>query len=136
MERARRWRLYSPPIPIHLSNMFATGDTNIKRDTPCPIFAKNLGAVPSDLPEDCHIDAYVGMKSIEYLESLDTSNPFFLMGGILRTSPPLCPPLDALQICTIPMRCHPFDLQKTTLQKKPPEYGLYFKAETPQIPRV
>ena len=23
-------------------------------------FRKNLGAVPSDLPEDCHIDAYIG----------------------------------------------------------------------------
>ena len=44
-------------------------------------FRKNLGAVPSDLPEDCHIDAYVGQKGQNYLQQVNGKDPFFLWLG-------------------------------------------------------
>ena len=93
-----------------------------------PDFRKNLGAVPSKLPEDCHIDAYVGMKSIEYLEGLETDDPFFLWVGFLGPHHPYVPSgrfADMYDPDTMP----PFQQAKDDIAKKPPEYGLYFKAE-------
>ena len=92
-----------------------------------PNFRKNLGAVPSDLPEDCHIDAYVGMKSIEYLEGLDTSNPFFLWVGFYGPHHPYVPSGRFANMYD-PNAMPPFRRAEDDIAKKPPEYSLYFKA--------
>lgn len=91
-------------------------------------FRKNLGAVPSDLPEDCHIDSYVGMKSIEYLEGLEADDPFFLWVGFYGPHHPYVPSgrfADMYGADDVP----PFERAEGDIEKKPPEYGLYFKAE-------
>ena len=93
-----------------------------------PNFRKNLGAVPSDLPEDCHIDAYVGMKSIEYLEGLDTGDPFFLWVGFYGPHHPYVPSGRFARMYD-PHAVPPFRRAEDDIAKKPPEYALYFKAE-------
>lgn len=93
-----------------------------------PNFRKNLGAVPSDLPEDCHLDAYVGMKSIEYLEGLDTSDPFFLWVGFYGPHHPYVPSGRFARMYN-PNAVPPFRRAEDDIAKKPPEYALYFKAE-------
>lgn len=93
-----------------------------------PNFRKNLGAVPSDLPEDCHIDAYVGMKSIEYLEGLDTADPFFLWVGFYGPHHPYVPSGRFAKMYD-PDDVPPFRRAEDDIAKKPPEYALYFKAE-------
>lgn len=93
-----------------------------------PNFRKNLGAVPSDLPEDCHIDAYVGMKSIEYLEGLDTDDPFFLWVGFYGPHHPYVPSGRFAKMYD-PDDVPPFRRAEDDIAKKPPEYALYFKAE-------
>jgi len=93
-----------------------------------PNFRKNLGAVPSDLPEDCHIDSYVGMKSVEYLEGLETDDPFFLWVGFYGPHHPYVPSgrfADMYAADDMP----DFERTEDDIDKKPPEYGLYFKAE-------
>ena len=92
-----------------------------------PNFRKNLGAVPSDLPEDCHLDAYVGMKSIEYLEGLDTSDPFFLWVGFYGPHHPYVPSGRFARMYN-PNDVPPFRRAEDDIAKKPPEYALYFKA--------
>jgi arylsulfatase len=93
-----------------------------------PNFQARLGAVPSDLPEDCHIDAYVGMKSIEYLDNVDGDEPFFLWAGFYGPHHPYVPSgrfatmYDADQL-------PPFQKSDDDLEKKPVEYSLYFQAE-------
>ena len=93
-----------------------------------PNFRKNLGAVLSDLPEDCHIDAYVGMKSIEYLEGLDTDDPFFLWVGFYGPHHPYVPSGRFAKMYD-PADVPPFRRAEDDIAKKPPEYALYFKAE-------
>jgi arylsulfatase len=93
-----------------------------------PNFRRHLGAVPSDLPEDCHIDAYVGMKSIEYLENLDTSNPFFLWAGFYGPHHPYVPSGRFAKMYD-PEALPPFVTSEEDISKKPAEYELYFKAE-------
>ena len=93
-----------------------------------PNFRKNLGAVPSDLPEDCHLDAYVGMKSIEYLEGLDTSDPFFLWVGFYGPHHPYVPSGRFARMYN-PNDVPPFRRAEDDIAKKPPEYALYFKAD-------
>ena len=93
-----------------------------------PNFRKNLGAVPSDLPEDCLLDAYVGMKSIEYLEGLDTSDPFFLWVGFYGPHHPYVPSGRFARMYN-PNAVPPFRRAEDDIAKKPPEYALYFKAE-------
>lgn len=93
-----------------------------------PNFRKNLGAVPSDLPEDCHIDAYVGMKSIEYLEGLDTDDPFFLWVGFYGPHHPYVPSGRFAKLYD-PEDVPPFRRAEDDIAKKPPEYALYFKAK-------
>lgn len=93
-----------------------------------PGFRDKLGAVPSDLPEDCHIDAYVGMKSIEYLESLEGDDPFFLWAGFYGPHHPYVP---SGRFATMydPDQLPPFENAGDDLAKKPVEYRLYFQAE-------
>ena len=79
-------------------------------------------------PEDCHIDAYVGMKSIEYLEGLDTSNPFFLWVGFYGPHHPYVPSGRFANMYD-PNAMPPFRRADNDIAKKPPEYSLYFKAE-------
>lgn len=93
-----------------------------------PNFRKNLGAVPSELPEDCHLDAYVGMKSIEYLEGLDTSDPFFLWVGFYGPHHPYVPSGRFARMYN-PNDVPPFRRAEDDIAKKPPEYALYFKAD-------
>jgi arylsulfatase A-like enzyme len=93
-----------------------------------PNFRANLGAVPSDLPEDCHIDAYVGMKSIEYLEELEGDDPFFLWAGFYGPHHPYVP---SGRFATMydPDQLPPFQNAADDLEKKPVEYSLYFRSE-------
>jgi arylsulfatase len=94
-----------------------------------PNFQSNLGAVPSDLPEDCHIDAYVGMKCIDYLESAGGDEPFFLWAGFYGPHHPYVP---SGRFATMydGQEMPPFRVAPDDLTKKPAEYRLYGQAET------
>ena len=89
-----------------------------------PDFRARLGAVPSDLPEDCHIDAYVGMKSCEYLDQLDTSTPFFAWAGFYGPHHPYVPSGRFAHMYD-PDAVPPFSRSDDDLAKKPAEYRLY-----------
>jgi len=91
-------------------------------------FRKSLGAVPSDLPEDCHIDAYVGMKSLEYLDSVSGDEPFFLWTGFYGPHHPYVPSGRFSEMYD-PDALPPFRRDPDDISSKPPEYGLYFQAE-------
>jgi arylsulfatase A-like enzyme len=93
-----------------------------------PDFRKNLGAVPSDLPEDCHIDAYVGMKSLEYLTTVSPDEPFFLWAGFYGPHHPYVPSGRFAHMYD-PDALPPFQRDQDDISRKPPEYGLYFQAE-------
>ena len=89
-----------------------------------PRFRERLGAVPSNLPEDCHIDAYVGMKGIEYLDEVDTENPFFLWLGFYGPHHPYVPSGrfgHMYQAEEMP----PFHKAEEDIARKPVEYRLY-----------
>ncbi len=91
-------------------------------------FRKNLGAVPSDLPDDCHIDAYVGQKSCEYLDEVDPDSPVFLWVGFYGPHHPYVP---SGRFATMydPEDVPPFERSSNDISKKPVEYSLYFQAE-------
>lgn len=93
-----------------------------------PGFRERLGAVPSDLPEDCHIDAYVGMKSLEYLDTVSGDEPFFLWTGFYGPHHPYVP---SGRFATLydPDSMPPFHRDSDDISRKPPEYGLYFEAK-------
>ena len=93
-----------------------------------PDFRKRLGAVPSDLPEDCHLDAYVGMRAREYLESVDQDAPFFLWLGFYGPHHPYVPSGRFAHMYD-PDQVPPFHRAEGDIANKPPEYRLYF--ETP-----
>jgi arylsulfatase len=93
-----------------------------------PGFVEKLGAVPSDLPEDCHIDSYVGMKSLEYLDDVSTDEPFFLWCGFLGPHHPYVPSGRFANMYD-PNNLPPFQRDPDDILRKPPEYGLYFEAE-------
>ncbi len=93
-----------------------------------PNFRKRLGAVPSDLPEDCHLDAYVGMKAREFLESVGQRAPFFLWLGFYGPHHPYVPSGRFAHMYD-PAQVPPFHRAEGDISAKPPEYRLYF--ETP-----
>lgn len=93
-----------------------------------PNFRQNLGAVPSDLPEDCHLDAYVGKRSCEYLNQLDTENPFFTWIGFYGPHHPYIPSGRFAHMYD-PDNMPPFHRAEDDLKKKPREYRLYFQTE-------
>ncbi len=94
-----------------------------------PDFQARLGAVPQpDQPEDCHLDAYVGMKTCEYLKRLDDDRPFFLWMGFYGPHHPYVPSgrfATMYRAGDMP----PFHRSEDDLKKKPVEYTLYFEAE-------
>ncbi|MBC8232532.1 sulfatase-like hydrolase/transferase [bacterium] len=94
-----------------------------------PNFRQNLGAVPQpDLPEDCHLDSYVGKKGCDYLKRLDSRNPFFLWLGFYGPHHPYIPSgrfASMYGADNVP----PFQRDKDDLKKKPIEYQLYFQTE-------
>ena len=94
-----------------------------------PDFRANLGAVPSDLPEDCHIDAYVGMKSLEYLKDVDPDQPFFLWTGFYGPHHPYVPSGRFAHMYD-PDQLPGFHRAENDIALKPVEYRLYF--ETPE----
>lgn len=90
-------------------------------------FRERLGAVPSDLPEDCHIDAYVGMKGREYIESVDADGkPFFLWLGFLGPHHPYVPSGRFAHMYD-PDKLPPFHRADDDIARKPPEYAAYFR---------
>jgi arylsulfatase A-like enzyme len=94
-----------------------------------PEFRERLGAVPQpDMPEDCHLDAYVGMRTCEYLTRLDGSKPFFLWLGFYGPHHPYVP---SGRFATMyrPEDVPPFHRSDDDLRKKPVEYRLYFQAQ-------
>ena len=93
-----------------------------------PNFRENLGAVPSDLPEDCHIDAYVGMKGCEYLRSADCTQPFFMALGFYGPHHPYVPSGRFAHMYD-PEGVPPFHRAPGDMEKKPIEYRLYFETE-------
>jgi arylsulfatase len=94
-----------------------------------PGFRERLGAVPQpDLPEDCHLDAYVGMRTCEYLERAEGPEPFFLWLGFYGPHHPYVPSgrfATMYGADDVP----PFHRSDDDLRKKPVEYRLYFQAE-------
>lgn len=94
-----------------------------------PDFQKRMGAVPQpDQPEDCHLDAYVGMKARDYLKSVDRNTPFFLWLGFYGPHHPYVPSgrfATMYDADDMPA----FHRSKDDLRKKPVEYSLYFQAE-------
>jgi arylsulfatase len=94
-----------------------------------PEFRERLGAVPSDLPEDCHLDAYVGMRTREYLERVDGSQPFFLWMGFYGPHHPYVPSGRFAHMYD-PDEVPPFHRADDDIELKPPEYGLYFQEPT------
>ena len=94
-----------------------------------PNFRARLGAVPSELPEDCHIDAYVGMKTCEYLRSLDGSAPFFLWTGFYGPHHPYVPSGRFARLVD-PLAVPPFHRSADDLARKPVEYRLYCQEPT------
>ncbi len=89
-----------------------------------PGFREKLGAVPSDLPEDCHIDAYVGMKSSEYLRSTKKDKPFFLWVGFYGPHHPYVPSGRFGKMYD-PDKLPPFHRSDDDMARKPYEYTLY-----------
>ncbi len=94
-----------------------------------PDFQKRLGAVPQpDQPEDCHLDAYVGMKTCEYLKETDEDKPFFLWLGFYGPHHPYVPSgrfATMYNADDMP----PFHRSEDDLKKKPVEYTLYRQTE-------
>ncbi|MEE2753831.1 MAG: sulfatase-like hydrolase/transferase [Candidatus Latescibacterota bacterium] len=93
-----------------------------------PGFREKLGAVPSDLPEDCHIDAYVGMKSLEYLDQIIDDDPFFLWVGFYGPHHPYVPSGRFAEMYD-PNSIPGFQKADDDIVRKPVEYGLYFEAK-------
>jgi len=93
-----------------------------------PNFRESLGAVPSDQPEDCHLDAYVGRKSCDHLKRLDARNPFFMWIGFYGPHHPYVPSGRFAHMYD-PDDMPPFHRDKDDLKKKPVEYRLYFQIE-------
>jgi arylsulfatase A-like enzyme len=92
-----------------------------------PSFRRNLGAVPSNLPEDCHLDAYVGMRCREYLSRVDVGAPFFLWLGFYGPHHPYVPSGRFAQMYD-PDLVPPFHRAEQDIEKKPVEYLLYTRA--------
>ena len=92
-----------------------------------PNFRENLGAVPSGLPEDCHLDAYVGMRCREYLCGLDPDLPFFLWLGFYGPHHPYVP---SGRFATMydPQKVPGFQKSDRDISKKPVDYQLYIEA--------
>lgn len=93
-----------------------------------PNFRENLGAVPSDLPEDCHLDAYVGQRGRVYLKQLDVRKPFFIWIGFYGPHHPYIPSGSFAHMYD-PDDVPPFHRSKDDLKKKPREYRLYFQTK-------
>ncbi|MCH2665503.1 sulfatase-like hydrolase/transferase [bacterium] len=93
-----------------------------------PGFRDKLGAVPSDLPDDCHIDAYVGMKSLEYLNTVSGEEPFFLWTGFYGPHHPYVPSGRFAHMYD-PNSLPSFHRDPDDIDRKPPEYALYFEAK-------
>jgi arylsulfatase A-like enzyme len=89
-----------------------------------PGFRERLGAVPSDLPEECHLDAYVGMRAREYLKTADRARPFFLWLGFYGPHHPYVPSGRFAHMYD-PDRVPGFARAEGDLAAKPPEYGVY-----------
>ena len=89
-----------------------------------PDFRAKLGAVPSDLPDDCHIDAYVGMKTCEWLDGVGTGEPFFLWTGFYGPHHPYVPSGRFAHMYD-PADVPAFHRSGADLSKKPVEYRLY-----------
>ncbi|NOX55930.1 MAG: sulfatase-like hydrolase/transferase, partial [Planctomycetes bacterium] len=91
-----------------------------------PNFKERLCAVPQpDQPEDCHLDAYVGMRTREYLKRVDKSKPFFLWLGFYGPHHPYVPSgrfATMYRADQVP----PFHRSRDDLKKKPIEYRLFF----------
>ncbi len=91
-------------------------------------FRKNLGAVPSELPEECHLDFYVGMKSLQYLRGVDPERPFFLWVGFYGPHHPYVPSGRFAHMYD-PDAVPAFHRAPNDLKKKPVEYRLYFESQ-------
>jgi arylsulfatase A-like enzyme len=69
-------------------------ENGFRREHPAvvPGYADNLGAFESPLPEDCHIDSFIGREAVKWLDGLDAGTPFF--GWVSFNSPhdPYDPP--------------------------------------------
>jgi arylsulfatase A-like enzyme len=93
-----------------------------------PDFRKRLGAVPSELPEECHLDSYVGMRASRYLDHIDRGKPFFLWLGFYGPHHPYVPSGRFARMYD-PDRMPPFRRSEDDIAKKPVEYRLYFETE-------
>ena len=93
-----------------------------------PRLREDLGAVPSDLPEDCHLDAYVGQRACQYVDTLDSARPFFLWVGFYGPHHPYVPSGRFAHMYD-PDEVPPFHVAPDDLDLKPVEYRLYADVE-------
>ena len=129
----RNWRenpdgVYEIDVPNPFEQYVRDRGYEYKTGYALPNFRERLGAVPSDLPADCHLDAYVAMEAQEYLSQYRSEEPFFLWLGFYGPHHPYVPSgrfADMYDPRTVP----PFARSHQDLMKKPLEYRLYFEAE-------
>jgi arylsulfatase len=81
-----------------------------------------------DQHEDCHLDAYVGMKTREYLERADKDKPFFLWLGFYGPHHPYVPSGRFATMYNAD-EMPAFHRSEDDLRKKSVEYTLYRQAE-------
>jgi len=66
----------------------------LKREHPATVqgYEADLGAIVSPLPEECHIDSFIGEEALKWIDSIEPEKPFF--GWISFNSPhdPYDPP--------------------------------------------
>ena len=115
---------YSVEDPNEFEQYVRSRGYEYKTGYALPRFRERLGAVPSELPEDCHLDAYVGMRTRQYLEKLDRSKPFALWMGFYGPHHPYVPS-GRFALMYEPSRVPGFRRDEMDLRKKPPEYRLY-----------
>ncbi len=89
-----------------------------------PSFRAKLGAAPSDLPDDCHIDAYVGMKACDWIAEQGGAEPFFLWCGFYGPHHPYVPSGRFAHMYA-PGDVPAFHRAHDDIEKKPVEYKLY-----------
>lgn len=124
-----------------LDHLDAAGIRNMKADNPFRVWCaergwnyltaealegmqERLGAVPSSLPAEAHLDAWVGLRTRDYLAQVDASRPQFLWVGFYGPHHPYVPSGEFATMYD-DVALPPFATAPDDLALKPPEYLAY-----------